>query len=218
MPCISVALGSVISSSLPNDLACIVTFLATTQAGYVCAPLNPTYTESENEWYDRRTSSTSHSMACYMRMDGLPVSRHADGRVTYTCIISRYLKDARSAIWIIPHGTSKKHLALAQKHHILLCEITFDHKSAQFTLVPIQPVSHGHHAVAPVITPTPSTVALLLHTSGTTSAPKAVPLTHANLCRTVVNIKNTYDIKVRGMRWAWSMYAWDADGINAHAM
>lgn len=36
-------------------------------------------------------------------------------------------------------------------------------------------------------------VALFLHTSGTTSRPKGVPLTHANLVASLENIKNTYE-------------------------
>lgn len=39
-------------------------------------------------------------------------------------------------------------------------------------------------------------VALVLHTSGTTGRPKAVPLTHKNLTRTMKNIKATYELTV----------------------
>ena len=41
--------------------------------------------------------------------------------------------------------------------------------------------------------PRPEDVALLLHTSGTTSRPKGVPLTHANICASIGNIRNTYE-------------------------
>ncbi len=40
--------------------------------------------------------------------------------------------------------------------------------------------------------PSPGDVALFLHTSGTTSRPKGVPLTHANLMASLGNIKATY--------------------------
>ena len=40
--------------------------------------------------------------------------------------------------------------------------------------------------------PSDSDVALFLHTSGTTSRPKGVPLRHLNLMKSVDNIKNTY--------------------------
>src|SRR5262249_5983267 len=42
--------------------------------------------------------------------------------------------------------------------------------------------------------PTPSDVALFLHTSGTTSRPKGVPLTHGNLMTSIANIAATYQL------------------------
>ena len=48
---------------------------------------------------------------------------------------------------------------------------------------------------SPVAVPQPDDVALILHTSGTTSAPKAVPLNHRNLTRTLHNICNTYRLQ-----------------------
>jgi acyl-CoA synthetase (AMP-forming)/AMP-acid ligase II len=44
------------------------------------------------------------------------------------------------------------------------------------------------------LTNDPSDVALFLHTSGTTSRPKGVPLTQQNLCSSVQNIKSVYKI------------------------
>lgn len=43
-------------------------------------------------------------------------------------------------------------------------------------------------------TPNPDDVAMFLHTSGTTSRPKGVPLTHANLCASIGNIARTYEL------------------------
>lgn len=42
--------------------------------------------------------------------------------------------------------------------------------------------------------PRPSDVALFLHTSGTTSRPKGVPLSHGNLAASLANIAATYEI------------------------
>ena len=42
--------------------------------------------------------------------------------------------------------------------------------------------------------PNPEDVALFLHTSGTTSRPKGVPLTHGNLTTSLKNITGTYDL------------------------
>eukprot|EP00171_Calliarthron_tuberculosum_P017427 IDg17427t1 len=42
--------------------------------------------------------------------------------------------------------------------------------------------------------PAPSDIAMFLHTSGTTSRPKGVPLSHANLCASIGNIARTYEL------------------------
>lgn len=42
--------------------------------------------------------------------------------------------------------------------------------------------------------PTADSIALILHTSGTTGKPKAVPLTHANLCYGALNVAQSYDL------------------------
>jgi len=43
----------------------------------------------------------------------------------------------------------------------------------------------------------PGDVALVLHTSGTTSRPKIVPLTHANLCASAANVARTLSLDAR---------------------
>src|SRR4030095_664001 len=45
--------------------------------------------------------------------------------------------------------------------------------------------------------PVASDVALFLHTSGTTSRPKGVPLTHGNLMASIANIAATYQLTPR---------------------
>ncbi len=45
-----------------------------------------------------------------------------------------------------------------------------------------------------LVPPSPDDVALVLHTSGTTSRPKRVPLTHANLAVSAKNIADTYQL------------------------
>ena len=42
------------------------------------------------------------------------------------------------------------------------------------------------------LSPVEADIALFLHTSGTTSRPKGVPLRHLNLMKSIDNIKNTY--------------------------
>jgi len=60
-------------------------------------------------------------------------------------------------------------------------------KSGQLALPGVAPGSTA-------IVPQPSDVALFLHTSGTTSKPKGVPLTHANLTASLSNVAATYEM------------------------
>ena len=55
----------------------------------------------------------------------------------------------------------------------------------------------GTPAAADDDPPHPDDVALLLHTSGTTSRPKLVPLSHANLCSSARNIARTLELAPR---------------------
>lgn len=45
--------------------------------------------------------------------------------------------------------------------------------------------------------PTADSIALILHTSGTTGKPKAVPLSHANLCHSATNVAQSYELGPR---------------------
>eukprot|EP00184_Porphyridium_aerugineum_P007918 CAMPEP_0184692716 /NCGR_PEP_ID=MMETSP0313-20130426/1074_1 /TAXON_ID=2792 /ORGANISM="Porphyridium aerugineum, Strain SAG 1380-2" /LENGTH=543 /DNA_ID=CAMNT_0027150565 /DNA_START=43 /DNA_END=1674 /DNA_ORIENTATION=+ len=49
-----------------------------------------------------------------------------------------------------------------------------------------------HHVALP--TPDPEDIAMFLHTSGTTSRPKLVPLSHKNILKSLHNISNTYEL------------------------
>lgn len=56
------------------------------------------------------------------------------------------------------------------------------------------PVRAGHDRLEP---PTAQDIALFLHTSGTTSRPKGVPLNQGNLAASLVNIASTYRLSSR---------------------
>ena len=55
----------------------------------------------------------------------------------------------------------------------------------------LAPLAAAEIPVADDDRPAPDDIALLLHTSGTTSRPKRVPLTHANLCASAANVAAT---------------------------
>lgn len=52
----------------------------------------------------------------------------------------------------------------------------------------------GAHSAKPTVHAQPDDVAMILHTSGTTSRPKRVPIRHRNLAASATNIINTYNL------------------------
>jgi acyl-CoA synthetase (AMP-forming)/AMP-acid ligase II/acyl carrier protein len=96
-----------------------------------------------------------------------------------------YLSDLGAKALIIQAGLDSPARAVAQTHQIPVIELTpGDPMAGAFSL--------GVEAAAPVEDfAQPGDTALILHTSGTTSRPKMVPLTQANLCQSAHNIAAT---------------------------
>ena len=98
-----------------------------------------------------------------------------------------YMEDAEAQLAILPEGEHAAREAAAQLG-VPTIEASLD--AAGRTVL-----SRGGDALtarrdAPA--PAPDDVALFLHTSGTTSRPKGVPLTHGNLAASIKNISDTY--------------------------
>lgn len=141
---------STVSIILPNGLEFLATFLATTCAGAIAAPLNPAYKVDEFKFY---------------------------------------MEDAESRAVIVPPGAHPAREA-AEQLKLAVWECRLDAAGA----VQLKRVS-DQNAVKPRAStgdPKGDDVALFLHTSGTTSRPKGVPLTHANLMASIRNIAATY--------------------------
>lgn len=140
--------GRPISIVLPNGLEFLVTFLATSRAGAVAAPLNPAYTADE--------------FAFYMEDAGSQLA-----------ILSPDAGEAREACHrlgvpaVVATVNERGDVALSRNGEALTIR----------------------RAPEP---PTPDDTALFLHTSGTTSRPKGVPLTHGNILTSLRNIQDTY--------------------------
>lgn len=145
-----------VSISLPNSLEFAFTFLAVSSSGYICAPLNSNYKESE---------------------------------------FSFYIEDVKSQLVIVPKGSAASNYAAvksANKFGAAVAEVHYDHASGK---VIFNLISSGKLSKKPLpfpVSPAPGEVAFVLHTSGTTGRPKAVPLTHLNMATTTRNIINTY--------------------------
>jgi acyl-CoA synthetase (AMP-forming)/AMP-acid ligase II len=82
-------------------------------------------------------------------------------------------------------------LAVAAKHGVSVITATPDFKreAGAFTISTPATVRGANDVL-----PQPNDVALLLHTSGTTSRPKLVGLTHEQLCRSAENIARTLQL------------------------
>ena len=87
---------------------------------------------------------------------------------------------------IIPPGDDSPAIAVAQKRGIAIleCAPVLEAEAGIFTLRALRPVrvaGANGRTLSPGFAQ-PDEVALVLHTSGTTSRPKLVPLTHTNIC------------------------------------
>ena len=100
-----------------------------------------------------------------------------------------YLEDTRAKALILPSGELPEARRAATDSGIAIIEAAIDSDgqvvySCSQTVGP--PVPTGH--------PDNNDVALMLHTSGTTSRPKRVPLSHANLLRSARNVSSWYQL------------------------
>ena len=99
-----------------------------------------------------------------------------------------YLDDTNAAALIVPKGGAEQ-ARLAAGDRIRLIEIGLDSQGK------IQVSWQGAEGkAAGAALPEKDDIALVLHTSGTTSRPKRVPLSHANLMTSTHNVAQTYQL------------------------
>ncbi|KAF8545086.1 hypothetical protein BDD12DRAFT_722391 [Trichophaea hybrida] len=106
-----------------------------------------------------------------------------------------YIDDIKSVLVIVPRGAVRADapaVRAAAKFGAGVAEVWWDAAKRE---VEVEFVVQGKlKGNVDVVTAQAEDVALVLHTSGTTGRPKAVPLTHRNLTRTMENITNTYQL------------------------
>ncbi len=100
-----------------------------------------------------------------------------------------YMGDASSQFCILPAGDHAARQA-ARSMSIRTLDVTIS-DSSQVALKEADKIIKGSRDVEP---PSLHQDALFLHTSGTTSRPKGVPLTHANVMASLANIRTTYSL------------------------
>ena len=98
-----------------------------------------------------------------------------------------YLEDAGAKAVIVPPGDHPAREA-ARQLQIPIWECGLDAQGQVFVQ---RQTGQASAESRPIAADAPSDVALFLHTSGTTSRPKGVPLTHGNLMASIANIAAT---------------------------
>ena len=95
-----------------------------------------------------------------------------------------YLADLHAKALIMQAGMDSPARAVAQARGLRIIELSpvLEAEAGLFTLT-----GEEHPRAAPHGFAQPDDVALVLHTSGTTSRPKIVPLTHTNICTSAYN-------------------------------
>lgn len=168
--------GHTVALCFPNTAELVVMFLAVVRARAVAAPLNPAYTREELEFY--LSDSESRLLLTGAEGGSPPAARAAAAAlgIPHAAATLLHKDDGGDEIRIdglpaAPAAANGNANANANGCH-----------------------HHQHRAQddAAAVDNQPSDVALFLHTSGTTSRPKGVPLTQANLAASVANIRSVY--------------------------
>ncbi len=105
-----------------------------------------------------------------------------------------YLQDLHARALLVEEGSASPAIGVARELKIPVLYLQADPRqpAGAFTILPEpgytpQPAAHPGKAQ-------PQDIALILHTSGTTSRPKIVPLSHANICASARNICQTLQL------------------------
>jgi acyl-CoA synthetase (AMP-forming)/AMP-acid ligase II len=104
-----------------------------------------------------------------------------------------YLSDLNAKLLVTTAGKDSPAVAVAQKLGVPIARLTShpERGAGTFSLVY---EGGSNDRTSPVRAATPDDIALVLHTSGTTSRPKIVPLAHKNIAASAANIRNTLSL------------------------
>ena len=105
-----------------------------------------------------------------------------------------YLSDLNAKALVIQSGIAEAAIEAAKKRRIPIIKLIpkLEGEAGNFTLTNEE---LPHNPKSKIQNPKSDDVALVLHTSGTTSRPKIVPLTHRNLCTSAHNIRIALNLR-----------------------
>ena len=101
-----------------------------------------------------------------------------------------YLTDLRAKLLIVAEGKDSPAVGVAEKLGVPIARLVPQPEKGAGTFALEFSAANGRSGPAPRAA-TPDDIALVLHTSGTTSRPKIVPLAHKNIAASASNIRNT---------------------------
>src|SRR5262245_58802617 len=101
-----------------------------------------------------------------------------------------YLTDLKAKLLVVGQGKDSPSIAVADRLGIPIARLVAhpERGAGTFTIQFAGPATAPNSAPRPQ---TPDDIALVLHTSGTTSRPKIVPLAQKNVCASATNIRET---------------------------
>ena len=103
-----------------------------------------------------------------------------------------YLSDLNAAVLVVEENSHSPSLESARELNIPVMQLTkrTSVTAGEFVLEPVDKIQQDKTVITPDFAGSDD-VALVLHTSGTTSRPKIVPLTQGNICTSAEHIRTT---------------------------
>lgn len=177
--------GDRVSFLIPNSFEFIVVFFAILKVRGVAAPLNPAYTPDEVEFY-----ATDANTRCILALRGTASAETARkvGEKLKLPVweIKLDVNDlVGSTIGSSSSNNKQRSLQNQQPTLSFFCSLVTPPWDLPSSWKVKSQQSNNYSA---------DDIALFLHTSGTTSRPKGVPLSHANILTTLGNIGETYSL------------------------
>jgi len=106
-----------------------------------------------------------------------------------------YLNDLKPKAIIISENSNSSIINVARKNMIRIFKLSYNSSDVSGKFILKSEKSYTDISNGKNVLISPKDIALILHTSGTTSKPKMVPLSHLNLCASAKNIVKTLNLK-----------------------